>query len=235
MGRLLGLPTASSSQVTAVACCRVARVHARCRVVAVMGHEAIGKLVAYASDQTHATFQNGARLVGLPPANFRVITTSPESEHSLSAATVAHDVARGLVPLYLCMTGGMTGVGAVDHVRKLGEVDARGRGLRWQRGRLPQVQGYLDGAELALGGEIAAASGWRGHATRCHHRPRVPQESCQWPRTKITPPRAASASFKLLDSHQGRRSFPMYSCCHRRPLPCHCHYSRVYQNLHHGL
>jgi hypothetical protein len=82
-----------------------------------------------------------AQQVGLPPANFRVIMTSPESEHSLSATAVDRDVARGLVPLYLCMTVGTTRVSVADHVREPGEVDARGHSLCWQCGRLPRVPG----------------------------------------------------------------------------------------------
>ncbi|KAJ1295726.1 hypothetical protein BS78_01G245200 [Paspalum vaginatum] len=91
-------------------------------------------LVVYASDQTHATFHKGARLfktllVGIPPSNFRVIQTSSASGYGLTAdavrAVVDRDVARGLVPLYLCATVGTTGLGAVDPVRKLGEVARR--------------------------------------------------------------------------------------------------------------
>lgn len=44
---------------------------ARDRALARLGHESILKLVVYASDQTHVTFQKGARLVGIPPPNFR--------------------------------------------------------------------------------------------------------------------------------------------------------------------
>jgi aromatic-L-amino-acid/L-tryptophan decarboxylase len=96
MGRLLDLPdrllfsggggVLQGSTCEAVVCTLAA---ARDRVLAVVGHEAIGMLVVYLSDQTHVTFQKGAQLVGLPPANFRVITTSPMSEHGLCAAAVA--------------------------------------------------------------------------------------------------------------------------------------------------
>ncbi|KAK3153835.1 hypothetical protein QOZ80_2BG0181920 [Eleusine coracana subsp. coracana] len=70
-------------------------------------------LVVYASDQTHVTFQKGAWLVGIPPANFRVIAASAASGHDLTGDAVRKpveaDVARGMVPLYLCAM-----VGAVD-------------------------------------------------------------------------------------------------------------------------
>ncbi|RCV42940.1 hypothetical protein SETIT_9G256000v2 [Setaria italica] len=168
MGRLLGLPSRllfsgggggvlQGSTCEAVVCTLAA---ARDRALAKLGHEAIMKLVVYTSDQTHATFQKGARLVGIPPSNFRVIPTSAASGYGLTAdavrAAVDRDVASGLVPLYLCATVGTTGLGAVDPVRELGE-EARRHGM-WlhvdaayagSAAICPEFQGYLDGAELA--------------------------------------------------------------------------------------
>ncbi|TKV93880.1 hypothetical protein SEVIR_9G258400v4 [Setaria viridis] len=168
MGRLLGLPSRllfsgggggvlQGSTCEAVVCTLAA---ARDRALAKLGHEAIMKLVVYTSDQTHATFQKGARLVGIPPSNFRVIPTSAASGYGLTAdavrAAVDRDVASGLVPLYLCATVGTTGLGAVDPVRELGEA-ARRHGM-WlhvdaayagSAAICPEFQGYLDGAELA--------------------------------------------------------------------------------------
>ncbi|KAI5015810.1 hypothetical protein ZWY2020_059349 [Hordeum vulgare] len=129
-----------------------------------MTHEAILKLVVYASDQSHTTFQKGARIVGIPPSNFRVIPTSAASSYGLTAESVRDaveaDLASGLVPLYLCATVGTTGVGAVDPVGELGEV-ARRYGM-WLPSThdvdaayagsaliCPEFQGYMEGAELA--------------------------------------------------------------------------------------
>ncbi|CAN6299511.1 unnamed protein product [Urochloa humidicola] len=168
MGRLLGLPSRllfsgggggvlQGSTYEAVVCTLTA---ARDRALAKLGHSAITRLVVYASDQTHATFQKGARIVGIPPANFRVIPTSAASGYGLPCATVCEaverDVTAGLVPLYLCATVGTTGLGAVDPVRELGEV-ARRHGM-WlhvdaayagSAAVCPEFCGYLDGAELA--------------------------------------------------------------------------------------
>lgn len=168
MGTLLGLPqrllfsgggggVLQGSTCEAVVCTLAA---ARDRALARLGHESIVKLVVYASDQTHATFQKGARLVGIPPSNFRVIRTTSASGYGLTAdavrAAVDRDVARGLVPLYLCATVGTTGLGAVDPVRELGE-EARRHGM-WlhvdaayagSAAICPEFQGTLDGAELA--------------------------------------------------------------------------------------
>uniref|UniRef100_A0A0E0M7F4 Tyrosine decarboxylase n=1 Tax=Oryza punctata TaxID=4537 RepID=A0A0E0M7F4_ORYPU len=119
-----------------------------------------GVLQGSTCEATHATFQKGARLVGIPPANFRVIPTTAASGYALTGgavrAAVEDDVARGLVPLYLCATVGTTGVGAVDPVRELGEVACRhGMWLHVDAAYAgsaaicPEYQGYLDGAELA--------------------------------------------------------------------------------------
>ena len=133
---------------------------ARDRALGRLGHEAIAKLVVYPSDQTHATFQKGARLVGIPPSNIRVIRTSAAFGYGLTAeavrAAVDRDVGLGLVPLYLCATVGTTGLGAVDPVREIGE-EARRHGM-WvhldaayagSAAICPEFQDYLDGAELA--------------------------------------------------------------------------------------
>ncbi|PVH32042.1 hypothetical protein PAHAL_9G299800 [Panicum hallii] len=168
MGKLIGLPqrllfsgdgggVLQGSTCEAVVCTLAA---ARDRALAKLGHENIMKLVVYASDQTHVTFQKGARLVGIPPSNFRVIQTSASSGYGLTAdairAAVDRDVANGLVPLYLCAIVGTTGLGAVDPVRELGE-EAQRHGM-WlhvdaayagSAAICPEFEGYLDGAELA--------------------------------------------------------------------------------------
>ncbi|WVZ49688.1 hypothetical protein U9M48_001023, partial [Paspalum notatum var. saurae] len=137
MAALLGLPerfqfrgggggVLHGSTCEAVVCTMAA---ARDRALRKLGHAAILDLVVYASDQTHATFQKGASIVGIPPANFRVLRTSPEAGYGLTAAAVRaaveDDVARGLVPLYLCATVGTTGLGAIDRVRELGQLARR--------------------------------------------------------------------------------------------------------------
>ncbi|PKA57429.1 Tyrosine/DOPA decarboxylase 5 [Apostasia shenzhenica] len=86
----------------------------------------IDRLTVYASDQTHFTVQKAAKLVGIPPANFRVIPTSAASGYGLTAGGVrsamAADSANGFEPVYLCGTVGTTAVGAVDPLPELGEV-----------------------------------------------------------------------------------------------------------------
>ncbi|VAH82605.1 unnamed protein product [Triticum turgidum subsp. durum] len=168
MGKLVGLPgrflfssggggVLHGSTCEAVVCTLAA---ARDRALSRLGHEGIVRLVGYASDQSHSTFQKGARIVGIPRSNFRVIRTSAASGYGLTADSVRDaveaDVASGLVPLYLCATVGTTGLGAVDPVRDLGEL-ARRHGIwlhvdaAYAGSALicPEFQHHIDGAELA--------------------------------------------------------------------------------------
>ncbi|XP_051194514.1 tyrosine decarboxylase 1 isoform X2 [Lolium perenne] len=168
MCKLVGLPdrflfsgggggVLHGSTCEAVVCTLAA---ARDRALSRLGHEAIMRLVVYASDQSHSTFQKGARIIGIPPSNFRVIPTLAASGYGLTAGSVQGaveaDVASGLVPLYLCATIGTTGVGAVDPVRQLGEVTRRhGMWLHVDAAYAgsalicPEFQDCIDGAEVA--------------------------------------------------------------------------------------
>ncbi|KAE8677015.1 hypothetical protein F3Y22_tig00111558pilonHSYRG00041 [Hibiscus syriacus] len=52
------------------------------------GWEHMTKLAVYASDQTHFTLQKAAKLVGIPPSNFRLIETSFSTVFSMSPEKV---------------------------------------------------------------------------------------------------------------------------------------------------
>ena len=122
--------------------------------------ENITKLVVYASDQTHFTFQKAAKLVGIPPSNFRLIQTSFATEFSMSPEllrlAIENDIKSGLVPLYICATIGTTACGAVDPIAELGKVadeyklwlhiDAAHAGSACI---CPEFRHFLDGVELA--------------------------------------------------------------------------------------
>uniref|UniRef100_A0ACD5V9K4 Uncharacterized protein n=1 Tax=Avena sativa TaxID=4498 RepID=A0ACD5V9K4_AVESA len=168
MCKLMGLPdrflfsgggggVLHGSTCEAVVCTLAA---ARDRALGRLGHEGITKLVVYASDQSHSTFQKGARIVGIAPSNFRIIRTSAASSYGLTADgvrdAVEADIASGLVPLYLCATVGTTGIGAVDPVAALGELARRyGMWLHVDAAYAgsalicPEFHDYIHGAELA--------------------------------------------------------------------------------------
>ncbi|PPR90641.1 hypothetical protein GOBAR_AA30046 [Gossypium barbadense] len=107
------------------------------------GWENITKLVVYASDQTHFTFQKAAKL------GFRCHLKT-------FASFIEDDIKSGLVPLFLCATIGTTPSGAVDPIAELGKVamefklwlhiDAANAGSGCI---CPELRHYLDGVELA--------------------------------------------------------------------------------------
>ncbi|XP_074269473.1 tyrosine decarboxylase 1-like [Silene latifolia] len=132
---------------------------ARDRVLDKHGSEKITKLVVYASDQTHFSFQKAVKLVGIPPQNFRVIPTSSSQDFALSPlllkTAIEGDIAQGLVPLYVCATVGTTPSNSVDPVHDLGFV-ARDYGV-WLHVDAayagsacicPEYRHYLDGVDL---------------------------------------------------------------------------------------
>ncbi|KAE8677017.1 Tyrosine/DOPA decarboxylase 2 [Hibiscus syriacus] len=124
------------------------------------GWEHITKLAVYASDQTHFTFQKAAKLVGIPPSNFRLIKTTFSTGFAMSPETVRSavedDIKSGLVPLFLCATIGTTPTGAVDPIAELGKVamefkawlhiDAAYAGSACI---CPELRHHLDGVELS--------------------------------------------------------------------------------------
>ncbi|CAN6457806.1 unnamed protein product [Victoria cruziana] len=106
------------STCEAIVCSFVA---ARDGALSRVGFDDITKLVVYGSDQTHSTLEKGSRIVGIKPQNFRSLPTSSATGYSLQPAVVkaamADDVAKGLIPFYLCATIGTTdGVERADSV-----------------------------------------------------------------------------------------------------------------------
>ncbi|OVA11561.1 Pyridoxal phosphate-dependent decarboxylase [Macleaya cordata] len=102
---------------------------ARDQMLNKIGRENIGKLVVYASDQTHCALQKAAQIAGINPKNFRAIATSKVTEFGLSPnsllSTILADLELGLIPLFLCATVGTTSSTAVDPIGPLCEVTKR--------------------------------------------------------------------------------------------------------------
>ncbi|KAL4303306.1 hypothetical protein GQ457_10G022350 [Hibiscus cannabinus] len=99
---------------------------ARDRMLLKVGRDNIGKLVVYASDQTHSALAKAAKIAGIDPKNFRAIKTKRSAAFGLSPESLRHaistDVKAGLIPLYLCATIGTTSTTAVDPLIPLCDV-----------------------------------------------------------------------------------------------------------------
>ena len=83
-----------------------------------------GKLIAYASTQTHSSLEKAAMISGIGTENLRLIDVDenfairPEA----LAKQVEADRAKGLTPCFVCATVGTTSSNAMDPVRAIGEV-----------------------------------------------------------------------------------------------------------------
>jgi aromatic-L-amino-acid decarboxylase len=83
-----------------------------------------GKLVAYASTQTHSSLEKAAMIAGIGTQNLRLIEVDekfamkPES----LAKQIEDDKRAGFTPIFVCATVGTTSSNAMDPVRAIGEV-----------------------------------------------------------------------------------------------------------------
>ncbi|KAL7602611.1 phenylacetaldehyde synthase [Lactuca sativa] len=102
---------------------------ARDKVLREVGKDALGRLVVYASDQTHSSLQKACQIAGIYPENCKPIRTEICNEYALSPESltdsISHDVASGLIPLFLCATVGTTSSTAVDPLLALGKITKR--------------------------------------------------------------------------------------------------------------
>nr|Q0ZQX0.1 RecName: Full=Phenylacetaldehyde synthase; Short=PhPAAS [Petunia x hybrida]ABB72475.1 phenylacetaldehyde synthase [Petunia x hybrida] len=135
-------------------------VAARDKMLEKFGRENIDKLVVYASDQTHFSFQKAVKISGIKPENFRAIPTTKATEFSLNPESlrraIQEDKKAGLIPLFLCTSIGTTSTTAVDPLKPLCEiaeeygiwvhVDAAYAGSACI---CPEFQHFLDGVEHA--------------------------------------------------------------------------------------
>jgi aromatic-L-amino-acid decarboxylase len=86
-----------------------------------------GRLVAYASTQTHSSLEKGAMIAGVGTENLRLIEvddTFAMRPDSL-ARQIEADKRVGLTPFFVCATVGTTGSNAMDPVGAIGEICRR--------------------------------------------------------------------------------------------------------------
>ena len=87
-------------------------------------HGGDGRLVAYASTQTHSSMEKAMMIAGLGRRNLRQIEV--DDRFSLRAADLVQHIERdrraGLVPCFVCATVGTTSSTALDPVAEIGEI-----------------------------------------------------------------------------------------------------------------
>jgi aromatic-L-amino-acid decarboxylase len=117
-----------------------------------------GKLVAYASKDTHSSVEKAVKIAGIGSNNLHLVATDDRFAMRPDAllAQIDADRARGQVPFFVCGTIGTTASNAIDPVRAIGEI-CRAKDL-WlhidaamsgSAAVCPELRFVLDGVELA--------------------------------------------------------------------------------------
>ena len=117
-----------------------------------------GRLVAYASTQTHSSLEKAAMIAGIGTDNLRLIEVDEKfamNPDSL-ARQVEADRNAGLIPCFVCATVGTTSSNAIDPVRAIGEVCQRNNlwlhvdaAMSGTAMVCPEFRHFQDGVELA--------------------------------------------------------------------------------------
>ncbi|MFZ0806790.1 MAG: pyridoxal-dependent decarboxylase, partial [Candidatus Sulfotelmatobacter sp.] len=86
-----------------------------------------GKLVAYASTQTHSSMEKAAMIAGIGVDNVRLIEVDENfaMKPDALARQIEADRSAGLTPFYVCATVGTTSSNAFDPISAIGEVCRR--------------------------------------------------------------------------------------------------------------
>jgi aromatic-L-amino-acid decarboxylase len=117
-----------------------------------------GKLVAFASTQTHSSMEKAVKIAGMGASSLRLIEVDQDYAMRPEAlrAQIQADREKGLVPCFVCATVGTTSSNALDPLQEIGEicreedvwlhVDAAMAGTA---ALCPEYRYILDGIELA--------------------------------------------------------------------------------------
>ncbi|OVA02291.1 Pyridoxal phosphate-dependent decarboxylase [Macleaya cordata] len=147
-------------QGTASEAILVALLAARDKVLRKVGKNSLPKLVAYASDQAHASMLKACQIAGIHPENIRLVTTDSSTNYALSpdvlGEAISKDIAAGLIPFFLSSTVGTTSSTAVDPLYALAKI-AKGNEMWFHIDAAyagsacicPEYRHYFDGVEEA--------------------------------------------------------------------------------------
>ncbi len=107
--------------------CAILAARERATNFAVNERGGAGRLVAYASSQTHSSVEKGVKVAGLGRENLRVIET--DGRFALNPEALARQVEKdrraGLLPCFACATIGTTSSNAIDPLPEIGAVCRR--------------------------------------------------------------------------------------------------------------
>lgn len=117
-----------------------------------------GKLVAYASTQTHSSIEKAIKIAGIGKKNLHLIEVDENFAMRPEALSrqIQADREKGLVPFFVAATVGTTSSNGMDQLRAIGDICKR-EGL-WMHvdaamagtaAVCPEFRGFFDGLELA--------------------------------------------------------------------------------------
>lgn len=117
-----------------------------------------GKLVAYASTQTHSSIEKAVRIAGIGSENLRLIDV--DERWAIKPAALEQQIRldreAGLTPFFACATIGTTSSNAIDPVRTIGQLCKRegiwlhvDSAMSGTAGLCPEFRYINDGIELA--------------------------------------------------------------------------------------
>jgi aromatic-L-amino-acid decarboxylase len=83
-----------------------------------------GRLVAYASTQTHSSIEKGVKIAGLGRANLRLVEVDDgfAMRPEVLVSRIREDRRAGLVPFFVCATIGTTSSNAIDPLPEIGRI-----------------------------------------------------------------------------------------------------------------
>jgi aromatic-L-amino-acid decarboxylase len=83
-----------------------------------------GKLIAYASTQTHSSIEKGVKIAGIGKENLRLIDVDKNfaMRPDLLAGQIKKDREAGLLPFFVCATVGTTSSNALDPLAEIGAI-----------------------------------------------------------------------------------------------------------------
>jgi aromatic-L-amino-acid decarboxylase len=83
-----------------------------------------GRLVAYASTQTHSSLEKAVKIAGVGRRNLRLIEVDERfaMRPDLLAAQIAQDRQAGLIPCFVCATVGTTSSNGIDPLPQIGQI-----------------------------------------------------------------------------------------------------------------
>ncbi len=86
-----------------------------------------GKLIAYASTQTHSSIEKGVKIAGIGRENLRLIEVDEKfaMRPDLLARQIKKDREAGLTPFFVCATVGTTSSNALDPLAEIGPICQR--------------------------------------------------------------------------------------------------------------